>query len=637
MERRNLLRKGQALVMVTFALLAIVGFAGLAIDFSYAYFLEKTMQVGADAAALATVQSARETAGSSTGITCGNSGGCLSAAACTGISSGAANAGCLYAVQNGFARSEVTMTTGIPTATVGTCGTAVKQPPTAPCVSALYYATARISRRVPQLFSAILGNTNGGVSARATAAMAEVTFEGSLIVINRNNDMAGVGNSGPPNGNNVSVSGGGTINVPGGIILGSDSTANGQEAGQISGNASSVVSPWTWARAANVIGGNHSSNWVCATGGSFCPPTVKADSSSFYDPMHVKAVNGDIGGQPPIYGAGESAANDVLKAVPGGILTSAICPGGVCPPGIYYATAPDNGSGPLNHPSGVQIRTANNDTFTFGTPGVFQRFVFVGGLSLQNGTTATMNPGRYVFAGAQNASTPLFQTGNGVTIAGGTSANSDAGRVLIFTDFRQAAQRNLPVISGATAVNSYANQIEGIYNAIHTACGACVWNQNPWNSTGLPHGSVDFKAGNGSGNNYNMYGLNSNGTGVPTELQPYGNLLLWQDQHNSYVRYKQNGTIDTGCGTMDSPCRQTPAARSEDPTAPMLSVAASPTAHFNGIIYQPRGAWTALQGSGVDSGPLQIISGAITLNGSPAVTLTSLSDPLSTFKVALVE
>ena len=73
------------------------------------------------------------------------------------------HSGCLYAQLNGFSSSGnqyVTMQAG------------VGVPPTATGVnSSAYWVTARVNQSVPQLFSAVLGNPSGLVSARATAVL----------------------------------------------------------------------------------------------------------------------------------------------------------------------------------------------------------------------------------------------------------------------------------------------------------------------------------------------------------------------------------------------------------------------------------------------------------------------------------
>ena len=53
-------RRGQALIMVTVALLAMSGLIGLAVDFGWSYYLRRTEQAAADAAAMAAVNAAMD-------------------------------------------------------------------------------------------------------------------------------------------------------------------------------------------------------------------------------------------------------------------------------------------------------------------------------------------------------------------------------------------------------------------------------------------------------------------------------------------------------------------------------------------------------------------------------------------------
>ena len=72
----------------------------------------------------------------------------------------AIQSGCLYAKQNGFihgTNQDVTYTTGTSTS-----------PPTAAGLSsASYWVTYRVTQIVPQLFSAVAGNTSGLVTGRS--------------------------------------------------------------------------------------------------------------------------------------------------------------------------------------------------------------------------------------------------------------------------------------------------------------------------------------------------------------------------------------------------------------------------------------------------------------------------------------
>src|ERR1700686_4357083 len=74
MSRRKKTSGGQAIVMVTVALIAMCGMMGLAVDLGWSFFVEKQAQAAADGAALAAVQEAvvRISAGGApiSGFTC---------------------------------------------------------------------------------------------------------------------------------------------------------------------------------------------------------------------------------------------------------------------------------------------------------------------------------------------------------------------------------------------------------------------------------------------------------------------------------------------------------------------------------------------------------------------------------------
>ena len=58
MSKRN--RRGQVIVLVTLALIAMCGLMGLAVDFSWSFYKEKEAQLAADAAAMAAVLQANK-------------------------------------------------------------------------------------------------------------------------------------------------------------------------------------------------------------------------------------------------------------------------------------------------------------------------------------------------------------------------------------------------------------------------------------------------------------------------------------------------------------------------------------------------------------------------------------------------
>jgi hypothetical protein len=154
---------------------------------------------------------------------------------------------------------------------------------------------------------------------------------------------------------------------------------------------------------------------------------------------------------------------------------------------------------------------------------------------------------------------------------------------------------------------------------------------HPWAELGFSQSF--FRAGANNNSRLVLYGLNENNASMPEELQPFGPILIWQDQANSYVEYTSTGQVDTSCGTINSPCTNTPT--SED--SPRLELHANQQSHFGGIIYQPRGSWTNVQAAPGYTGPLRIISGAMEVQGSGTLTLTSPSIPLTRLVAALVE
>src|SRR5204862_8340451 len=80
-------------------------------------------------------------------------------------------------------------------------------PPTAPGVNdVVYWVTVRAVERIPQLFSAVLGNSDGMIAARATAGIVRVVVPGSLYALNQKLDCLNGANCGidiEVGGNNV--------------------------------------------------------------------------------------------------------------------------------------------------------------------------------------------------------------------------------------------------------------------------------------------------------------------------------------------------------------------------------------------------------------------------------------------------
>ncbi len=160
-------RSGQLLIMTSLLVVPMVGMLGLVTDFGYMHFVKMSAQTAAESAAQAAMISFHETIGGSS-FSCGGSVICASTpTACTASITTPTNyidRGCMYAQSHGFnsaGNQTVTYQTGVSST-----------PPTAPGTgSASHWITFRVVQKVPQLFSAVLGNTTGLVAARSTAAL----------------------------------------------------------------------------------------------------------------------------------------------------------------------------------------------------------------------------------------------------------------------------------------------------------------------------------------------------------------------------------------------------------------------------------------------------------------------------------
>lgn len=613
--------RGQVLIMVTLALLVLCGMLGLVVDLGWSYFVEKSAQAAADAAAIAAVQAAYASASNLESYNCG--GGVVECLAdpipCNPSLPGNLSSACLYARLNGFSSDNPRQRVLVQASdqnnppTVTGCTPEVHHPPTAdpPCIDVYYWVTVRVSERIPQLFSAIYGNTEGLISARATAAVAQVEAVGNLILINRQNDpwipQPGVNTTGM----NLFITGGGIIRSPS-VVL--SSNANGPSftkdpwAGYIKGTGM-VDTPVTHIR--DVGGPNQ--GYHLNSGSALWTGVVDNAAADYEDPFRER------GGNPPV----GSTSN--LWPVPNGVLSAAnmplACPGGVCQSGNYFAIGPGtcpNGTGICTLATGNPITIAQDISFNGGQ---FGEFRFFGGLKITgtgNVTTVTFGPGRYVLAGTKSESVPLIDNSTKTWLQGGSYANPDAdlGRIFILTDSSYGGQ-----------LNDRVSQIAASYPLDPVG----------WLGGKLGFAPSDLKSGKAGGDSYvELVGLSKvhEGDLDAYGLKQYTPVVIWQDQANSYVKYT-DGLVDTSCGSLDQPCYNSyPAPPS---LAPQLSIWATESAKLAGAIYQPRGAWTILQGSGKYQGPLQIISGAIASVGTSDVTLVGPTNPIVRYVTALVE
>jgi hypothetical protein len=96
--------------------------------------------------------------------------------------------------------------------------------------------------------------------------------------------------------------------------------------------------------------------------------------------------------------------------------------------------------------------------------------------------------------------------------------------------------------------------------------------------------------------------------------------LFWQDQANSQIKYNADGSIDTSCGGLDSPCSNTKLANVNSTS---WTIDARPNIGIWGTVYQPRGAGITFQGHGAFSAPFQLITGYVSLQGGPSINFDS--------------
>jgi len=164
-------RSGQITIMLSLMLVPMFGMIGLVADMGYMHFIKMSAQTAAEAAAQAAIIDMHATLGGSawtcttTGVTCATTPTNCTANITTPTSS--VDVGCMYAQQHGFNSTNQWVTY-----TAGVNGT----PPTASgSGSASYWITYRVIQKVPQMFSAILGNMSGMVASRSTASIQGAT------------------------------------------------------------------------------------------------------------------------------------------------------------------------------------------------------------------------------------------------------------------------------------------------------------------------------------------------------------------------------------------------------------------------------------------------------------------------------
>src|SRR5215831_302389 len=190
-KRKRGRQRGQAILMLTFSMILLFGMLGLVLDLGWGFFVKRSAQSSADAAALAAVRKAYGVIGQQGSYACGANLDCqVTAVSCSSVgnSSNLYN-GCQYAQHNFDLRptsqQNLRMSSGTSTPFVTATGN----------IEVKYWVTATVAGQIPQSFSAVLGNTTLTSSARATAAVVTQVVDGALILLNRRRDRAVFGNT----------------------------------------------------------------------------------------------------------------------------------------------------------------------------------------------------------------------------------------------------------------------------------------------------------------------------------------------------------------------------------------------------------------------------------------------------------
>lgn len=659
----NIRRKtshGQALVMITLALLAMTGMMGLAVDLGWSFFVKKQAQAAADGAALAAVQEVSKRAGGmASAINCSAaSADCqTNPVACSSYSAGSTSNlynGCLYAMIDGFkaggqaGRQNVTIQSN-----VGTL------PPTVAGISATnvaYWVTVRTVQTIPQLFSAVLGNPTGLVAARATAAVAIETLPNSVYGLDREGDCGdhggpGTGACGVP----LQFNAGGRITAAGGLVL--DSLCNGTSRVGCSNFGSGSVSSANQTASGNNYAGMGSGTVTAGgpiqiRGGAGGTAGGKVDPSGTYTPAPTPGPSDGSLYQDPTKGMPQpplaASAPVPTCGIKNGTVTS-----GTLGPFNYYSYSSVNGSRkPV--PDGGTITVTGTVTFssngtcpTYGTDinynatgataqtgAAFPAYIFHGGLIVGgNGNTSlTLGQGQYVMDGRApdsnwvNSVAPVLDVidnGSGRTSITGTGSG---GQMFIFT---------APQSSASAATPNYS------YPGLNTQISAFPEIQTA--TAGLDLGKFEIETTNSS-SSVILSGANQASGALPATLKAYDGILFWQDRRNSLMKYNPDGSYNcvgpfTGVSCMKTSAQQTADLMIDSFESPEQEIdALTGTITLDGVIYQPRGGLMEIQGPGATfSSKIQLISGAVILEDNVNVNLTIPTHPFKRTVVALIE
>ena len=276
--------------MTTLVIVPLVGALGMVTDFGYMHYVKETAQSAAESAAQAAIIDFHATLGGGV-YTCGGAAGQVVCATspqpCTSNITTPVTPidhGCMYAQHHGF-----NSTTAFATYQANVSST----PPTETGIgNVAYWVTFRAVEKVPQLFSAILGNPTGLVVARSTAAV--VGSQDCIYALSPNAADA------------ISVSGTANLTSACGIWSNSNNTCS------LYGNGTSTISAPEY----DIVGGTCTNPLTPAPNTGVLPITdpmasVPAPASSPYtcDYNNVQLQSGSITLSPGVYCGGINVGN----------------------------------------------------------------------------------------------------------------------------------------------------------------------------------------------------------------------------------------------------------------------------------------------------------------------------------------
>lgn len=376
-------QRGQILIMTTLIAVPLFGMLGLVTDLGYMHYVKMTAQSAAEAAAQSAMLDFHGTMGGAS-YSCGGNVVCTSGAqtACTpSITSPSTSIdhGCMYAQAHGFnGTNSVTYETG-----------AGSVPPTAPNMgTAGYWVTFRAYQTVPQLFSAVLGNTTGLVVGRSTAAVVgatdciyalDPTMQHAVQV---GGSAALTSSCGLFIDSNAScalyTNGGGTVSAPDYDVVG------GACAGTLVPAANTGVTP-----TGDPLGGLAAPNsgpYNCPAGGTTYPPhgTHNGDTISISPGVYcggIQVGNNTVNFQPGLY-----------TLVGGGLTTqdsnSHINGNGVM---VYNTNDPADNQSAYKYYSPINIAANSTVSLKAGTTGTYAGMLFFDSRNAPTGSNCGTN------------------------------------------------------------------------------------------------------------------------------------------------------------------------------------------------------------------------------------------------------